>query len=225
MNFLVSKNPVLIDLYWNILLENGESLLLSELSDLMWRAKTATKGLILIDAHANGLTGMHNITDLKRINQNLKILLLASELTTDDELSALAAGASGTCTSNLVPSKIRQILTTVQDGGVWISSAGLPYLLQRLKRLEELTKNNSRMDGSHQEQQKMSLLTPREREIVELVASGNCNKTIANKLNIADRTVKAHLSVIFQKLKVNDRLQLALLANKAFSQEKHISLR
>lgn len=220
MNFLVSKNPVLIDLYWNILLEQGESLLLPDFSDLIWRAKTSDKGLVLIDAQADGFTGMYNISNLKRINQNLKVLLLGVELSTEDELSALAAGASGSCKSNLLPDKIRQIFTTVQDGGVWISSAGLPHLLQRLKRLETLTKKNSVNNKTNHHQDRMACLTPREREIVALVASGDSNKIIANKLNIADRTVKVHLSVIFQKLKVNDRLQLALLANNTLDNEK-----
>jgi DNA-binding NarL/FixJ family response regulator len=224
MNFLVSKNPVLIDLYWNILLENGESLLLSDFSDLVWRAKTSEKGLVLIDAQAAGFSGMQNISDLKRINQSLKVLVMGTELSTEEELSALAAGASGSCKSNLLPDKIRQIFSTVQDGGVWISSAGLPHLLQRLKRLEELTKKNSPKIETSQQHEKIKSLTPRERQIVELVASGDCNKIIANKLNIADRTVKAHLSVIFQKLKVNDRLQLALLANKTFDNKERVSL-
>lgn len=223
MNFLVSNNPVLISLYWDILLEQGDSLLLSDFSALKWRAKTSNKGLVLIDAQADGFTGMQNISDLKRINQNLKVLVIAVDLTTDDELSALAAGASGSCKSNLLPEKIRQIFTTVQDGGVWISSAGLPHLLQRLKRLETLTRKNSENHKTDQHQAKMACLTPREREIVELVASGDSNKVIANKLNIADRTVKVHLSVIFQKLKVNDRLQLALLANNSLARENHSS--
>ncbi len=219
MNFLVSKNPVLIELYWNILLEQGDTLLLPDFSDLKWRAKTSDKGLVLIDTQADGFTDMRNISDLKRINQNLKILVIGIDLTTDDELSALASGASGSCKSNLLPDKIRQIFTTVQDGGVWISSAGLPHLLQRLKRLETLTKKNSISNKVDQHQEKMACLTPREREIVELIANGDSNKMIANKLNIADRTVKVHLSVIFQKLKVNDRLQLALLANNSLVRE------
>lgn len=221
MNFLVSKNPALINLYWNILLENGNALQLADFSDLLWRAKTSDKGLVLIDTQADSFAGMHVIGDLKRINPNLKILIITAEVTTEDELSALAAGASGSCTSNLLPDKIRQIFTTVQDGGVWISSSALPHLLQRLKRLEELTKTTAQKNtAAPQQQQYISSLTPREREIVDLIANGDCNKIIANKLNIAERTVKAHLSVIFQKLKVNDRLQLALLVNKNFSPEK-----
>lgn len=220
MNFLVSKNPALIKLHWDPLQENGESLLLPDFSHLMWRAKTSGKGLALIDTGADGFSGLQQISDLKRINANLKILIIATEISTDNELSALAAGASGTCTSNLLPEKIRQIFTTVLDGGVWISSAGLPHLLQRLKRLEELTKTTQQKNTNSQQQDQISSLTPREREIVDLVAGGDCNKIIANKLNIAERTVKTHLSVIFQKLKVNDRLQLALLINKAQPYER-----
>jgi DNA-binding NarL/FixJ family response regulator len=220
MNFLVSKNPVLIELYWNILLEHGDSLLLPDFSDLMWRAKTSDKGLVLIDAQADGFTDMRKVSDLKRINHGLKVLVIAVDLSTEDELSALAAGASGSCISNLLPDKVRQIFNTVQDGGVWISSAGLPHLLQRLKRLETLTRKNSDHSKTDPHQERMACLTPREREIVELVASGDSNKVIANKLNIADRTVKVHLSVIFQKLKVNDRLQLALLANNSLGKER-----
>ena len=221
MNFLVSKNPVLINQYWSSLLEQGESLLLSDFTALLWRARTSGKGLALIDMLADQLTGMQQITDLKRINPEIKVLMLAGELTTDDELSALAAGASGSCKSDLLPEKTRQILNTVQDGGIWISSSALPHLLQRLKRLEAMNKKSPETGNKNGAHGNMSSLTPREREIVDLVANGDSNKIIASKLNIADRTVKVHLSVIFQKLKVSDRLQLALLANKSSENQNH----
>ncbi len=211
MNFLVSKNPILINQYWDALIKNGESQLLSNFSDLPWRAATSKKGLILVDTKVDGFTGMSSITNLKRNNQSLKILILATELTIEDELSALAAGAAGSCRPNLAPEKIRQIFTTVDDGGVWISSVALPHLLQRLKRLENLSKQDKSQKNNGAHLDKIASLTPRECEIVNLVAKGDSNKIIARELNITDRTVKAHLSIIFQKLKVIDRLQLALL--------------
>jgi DNA-binding NarL/FixJ family response regulator len=55
-------------------------------------------------------------------------------------------------------------------------------------------------------------LSQREREVVSLVASGYRNKEIANKLFISEQTVKTHLSNIFQKLEISDRLELALYA-------------
>ncbi|MBV5337679.1 MAG: response regulator transcription factor [Deltaproteobacteria bacterium] len=56
----------------------------------------------------------------------------------------------------------------------------------------------------------LAKLTEREREVAVLVAHGECNKEIARELNIAERTVKAHLSTVFEKLDVRDRLQLAI---------------
>jgi two-component system nitrate/nitrite response regulator NarL len=214
MNFLVSKNPVWIDHYWAPLLENGESLLLGDFTELLWRVASAKEGLALVDTQIPGFSGMAEVAHLKRTNQNIRILLLSGSMKAEEELAALAAGAAGSCGPNLLPEKIRQILTTVNNGGVWISSAALPQLLQRLKRWENTTqqKNNGKANGDHEKN--IAGLTPREREIVNLIAKGDSNKLIARELNITDRTVKAHLSIIFQKLKVNDRLQLALFANK-----------
>lgn len=215
MNFLVSKNTVLIDQYWPALLEHGESLLLANFSELAKRTANSKNGLILLDTKIDGFSGMSDIATLKRSNPSIKVLLLAAELTVEEELSALAGGAAGCCGPNLLPEKIRQIFATVEDGGVWISSAALPYLLQRLKRLENLSKKDGVHVDNNPQLDVMSALTPREREIANLVAKGDCNKTVARSLDITDRTVKAHLSIIFRKLKVNDRLQLALLVNNS----------
>jgi DNA-binding NarL/FixJ family response regulator len=57
-------------------------------------------------------------------------------------------------------------------------------------------------------------LTERQREVAMLVGKGASNKKIANQLDITDRTVKAHLGTIFEKLGVKDRLQLALYVTK-----------
>ena len=215
MNFLVSKDMALIAQYWTALQENGESQLLSNFSDLLWKARNAKSGLVLLDNTVYGYTGTSCITKLKRINPNFHILLMAKDLTTEDELSALAAGASGSCKLNLPPEKIRRIFSTVENGGVWISSKALPDLLQFLKRLEKRTeKNKPQQIVNVPNHDQTASLTPREREVAALVAKGVSNKIIARELDISDSTVKTHLSVIFQKLKVNDRLQLAIIANK-----------
>ena len=56
-------------------------------------------------------------------------------------------------------------------------------------------------------------LTPREREIVHQVAGGASNKEIANRLNVTEATIKAHLTAVFRKLGLSDRLHLALFVN------------
>lgn len=214
MNFLVSRDRILIHQYWAPLRENGEALLLADFAELLWRAATAGAGFALIDKHLPGFPGIAGIAQLKRANQHIRVLLLGGNLAAEEELAALAAGAAGSCGPGLPPEKIRQILATVNDGGVWISSAALPQLLQRLKRWEETAKIIPTSKGNGSGAKELAELTPREREIVNLVARGDSNKLIARELNITDRTVKSHLSIIFQKLKVHDRLQLALFANR-----------
>ena len=214
MNFLVSKNSILISQYWPTLLEHGESLLLSDFSELEWRALTAKNGLILLDPKIDAFPGMTGITNLKRSNPNIKVMIVSTDLTNEEELAALAGGAIGCCGPDLLPEKIRHIFATVEDGGVWISSSALPHLLQRLKRLETLASKDNKKTDNTANQEGIDKLTPREREIARLVAKGDCNKIIARDLSITDRTVKAHLSIVFRKLNIKDRLQLALLANK-----------
>jgi len=221
MNFLVSRDKVLIDKYWTTLLANGESQLLNNFSELMWRAATSENALILLDPNVDGLKGIAEISQLKRINHSAKVLVLAPQLTVEDELAALAAGAVGCCGPQLLPEKINHIFSTVKEGGVWISSAALPQLLLRLKRLESMSESKKTMNGNGSDEPELSKLTPREREVVGLIAKGDSNKNIARELNISDRTVKTHLSIIFQKLKVNDRLQLALLVRRQFEAELH----
>ena len=221
MNFLVSRDKVLIDKYWTTLLANGESQLLNNFSELMWRAATSENALILLDPNVDGLKGIAEISQLKRINHSAKVLVLSSQLTVEGELAALAAGAVGCCGPQLLPEKINHIFSTVKEGGVWISSAALPQLLLRLKRLESMSESKKTMNGNGSDEPELSKLTPREREVVGLIAKGDSNKNIARELNISDRTVKTHLSIIFQKLKVNDRLQLALLVRRQLETELH----
>lgn len=95
-----------------------------------------------------------------------------------------------------------QILTHVQNGHIWIGQSLLSRLLSKVsENLPEMTNDWS------------SELTPREIEIAQRVALGHGNQLIADDLNISERTVRAHLTAIFEKLDVNDRLMLSLVVH------------
>lgn len=105
----------------------------------------------------------------------------------------------------------------VEDGGVWISHVVLPLIMKQLREKSVADKQQEQAPRpvAKEDPVSSSSLTPREREIARLVGNGASNKVIARELNITDRTVKAHLSAIFQKLGVRDRLQLALYINSS----------
>ena len=212
MNFLVSGNHETVLQFQGALAERGEVLWLVTFAELLARAQGSGNGIAVLDVTTPGFEGDNLLKQLKRLNPEIKILLAGANLPPNKELAALAAGAMGCCSSDLGPEQVSRILNIVEDGGVWISNAALPQLLQRLR-----SKASSVSAPATPEQHNntdLAELTHREREIARMVASGDSNKIIARKLNITDRTVKAHLTTVFQKLNLRDRLQLALYVNK-----------
>ncbi|WP_298596066.1 helix-turn-helix transcriptional regulator [Zoogloea sp.] len=135
----------------------------------------------------------HNVADLS--------ILAASAQPDDDEgLAVLNAGASGYCHTHAPTATLRQALDVIAGGELWVGRA----LLSRLLRLVDT--RLPRVGLAHWSTQ----LTEREREVAQLAAIGDSNLTIADALGITERTVKAHLKAVFEKLQVADRLQLAL---------------
>jgi DNA-binding NarL/FixJ family response regulator len=130
--------------------------------------------------------------------------VVLSNIPNDDEaLAALGAGAHGYCNSYADPDVLKEVAEVVTRGGLWVGETLLSRMLGGLsKRLVERPGD----DG----ESPLARLTDREQEIARRVTRGESNKEIARGLDIAERTVKAHLTVVFEKLGVRDRLQLAL---------------
>jgi two-component system nitrate/nitrite response regulator NarL len=214
MNFLVSGNHETVLQFQGALAERGEVLWLVTFAELLARVPGSGSGIAVLDVTTTGFEGDSMLKQLKRLNPELKILLAGAKLPPNKELAALAAGAMGCCSSDLGAEQVSRILNIVEDGGVWISNAALPQLLQRLRSKTSAVAASTAPATTGGTEAELAELTQREREIARMVASGDSNKIIARKLNITDRTVKAHLTTVFQKLNVRDRLQLALYVNK-----------
>ncbi|OAJ71782.1 hypothetical protein A7976_09935 [Methylobacillus sp. MM3] len=210
MNFLVSGNHETVLQFQTPLRERGELEWLVTFTEVLPRISDAGSGLVVIDANAPGYEGETSIKRLKQLNPAFKVLLVGL-FPPQKELASLASGAMGCCSPLLDEEQVRRILAIVEEGGVWISNAALPQLLQRLRQRSEKVSPPAVQPPSSEV---LSNLTQREREIAKMVAAGDSNKIIARKLNITDRTVKAHLTTVFQKLNVRDRLQLALFVSK-----------
>ncbi|TGD73857.1 response regulator transcription factor [Mangrovimicrobium sediminis] len=121
-----------------------------------------------------------------------------------EAFQCLNQGAMGYCHSGAAPEQLREIATVVEHGGFWMP----PGLMQRFLAL------SSRVIAPQPRvERELNELTSRELMVAEQVAHGASNREIASALNITERTVKAHLSTIFDKLGVRDRVQLALAMN------------
>jgi DNA-binding NarL/FixJ family response regulator len=142
-----------------------------------------------------------------RLRPGQFVVVLADE--PDDSIvsESLALGASGCCNTYAASEVLRQVALVVQNGGLWIGQ----------EMLRRLVGGASRIFGARssvqQKNEWSSVLSDRETQVARLVASGASNREIAEKLSITERTVKAHLSAVFEKLGLRDRLQLSLRIN------------
>jgi DNA-binding NarL/FixJ family response regulator len=119
-------------------------------------------------------------------------------------LEAFSAGARGYCNSRANPRVLKLVSDVVLQGGLWVGESLLRRIVTGVQRVAPSSQPNQKTIDS------INALTPRERQVAEAVADGDSNKDVARRLSITERTVKAHLSTIFDKLGVKDRLQLSL---------------
>lgn len=132
-----------------------------------------------------------------------RVVALSDTPSDEQALELMECGAAGYCHSHAGTAMLQQVATVVSNQGLWVG----PGLLTRLIRSAIASKGATNADTSPS----LEVLSSREQEVALAVAAGASNKEIARSLAITERTVKAHLSAIFLKLGVRDRLQLALL--------------
>ncbi|MBI2380199.1 MAG: response regulator transcription factor [Gammaproteobacteria bacterium] len=153
---------------------------------------------VLLDASLLG-TGLLMPERLAELTQNRRLVLADPLHQQERGLTALASGCAGYCHAYTEPDALRQILEVVASGEVWVGRELLSRLLGGL---------NANLPAPSEAWREP--LTEREQAVAECAAQGLVNKEIASRLDITVRTVKAHLSSVFAKLGVRDRVQLAL---------------
>ncbi len=157
----------------------------------------AEPGVLIIEANQPLLGKLSQDPDWQPVLQRHRVLWADPAPNDDNGIAALQAGCAGYCHLYCHPDMLRQILTVVGTGELWVGRDLMLRLLTAVQR--QLPTANA---------DALALLTEREQEVAARVAQGLSNKEIADQLAITVRTVKAHLTAIFSKLEVRDRLQL-----------------
>lgn len=143
-----------------------------------------------------------------------RVVLLSAAPNPTEGVAALNAGALGYTHAYALPELLREVATVVAHGGVWTG----PELLKRLvakthEALSVLPLAAAPTSARAVEAAKAwANLSARELQVAQAVAEGRSNKEVADLLSISERTVKAHLGSVFEKLGLRDRLQLVLFA-------------
>ncbi|MFZ0302319.1 MAG: response regulator transcription factor [Terracidiphilus sp.] len=160
--------------------------------------------VILLDLAMPRQNAIEILRALSALDVPARTLLLTSA--SDDRtqvVQAVKLGAYGVIPQESTPQRLFESIRCVMDGQYWIGKESISDLVRALR-------NDSSPDGPTK--QKRFGLTPRELEIVTLVVAGYSNPDIAQRFSISGQTVKHHVSNIFDKLGVSNRLELALFA-------------
>ena len=158
-------------------------------------------GLALIDLNMKVMNGIETLTRIKEAKLDTKCIVLTVSDAEDDLLEALRAGADGYLLKDMEPEDLCASLKKAMSG-ITVLHESLTDILKNA--LVNPTLNKQDDDVS---------LTEREREILECLARGLNNKTIARHLGISDTTVKVHIKHLLSKLKLTSRLEAAVWAH------------
>jgi DNA-binding NarL/FixJ family response regulator len=153
--------------------------------------------ILLMDINLPGMSGIECVARLKQKLPDLPIVMLTVFEDSDKVFKALEAGACGYLVKRLPPQDLLEALRQVQSGGAPMTGRVARMVVQSFQR----------MGASKKETEN---LTPRELEILELLAKGDLCKEIADKLGLSLRTVHTHLKNIYEKLHVRSRTQAVL---------------
>lgn len=174
--------------------------------DEMWAALGCEQPpqVILMDVEMPHETGIDLTRQLREKAPEVRVVMLTAYSDSERVLAALKAGAVGYLLKNVTPDEIRATVAKVVAGEAMLSGEIAGRVLREFEREQNEARDRADLDA----------LTPREEEILKLLATGESNREIAQRLFISEQTVKNHVASIFRKLHVNDRTKAALLAVK-----------
>ena len=158
--------------------------------------------VVLIDLNMKGLNGIETLRRFKELGTQAKFVVLTVSDAEDDLLEALRSGADGYLLKDMDPEDLCANLIKVASGMTVIQDSLTDILKQAL------------IDPKVGRNDETVSLTDREQEILQCLADGLNNKTIARKLGISDTTVKVHIKHLLSKLKLTSRLEAAVWAHK-----------
>ena len=151
------------------------------------------------------------IAELRAARPDTLLVGLTLNPTGPEAMSAFEMGARGYCHALAVPDMLRQVALVVANGGLWVGADLMARAVGAVAKATAAPAPSPDPDPTSP----LDELTPRERDVALQVAEGASNKEVARRLDITARTVKAHMSAIFEKLGVRDRLQLVLLLRRS----------
>jgi len=168
--------------------------------------------LILLDLNMPGMHGLNGLITLRNEAPTIPVVIVSAEEDKQVVLQAITYGAVGFITKSSPRAQMTEAIRQILNGNVYLPS-------DIIRTGKESTSRRSRNEDNPISPELLNSLTRRQLLVLERMSKGESNKQIAYNLNIAETTVKAHVSAILRKLGVHNRVQAILSASDVdFSQ-------
>ena len=161
--------------------------------------------IILLDMRMPGINGLGVLELLRKHDPDLPVVMLTTSSDEGDLLESLRQGAQGYLLKDMEPDELVLALRDIVSGKTVVAPDLAPILAKAVQ-------GGGAAEKAAPEASPFSELTPRETEILGLLAEGQSNKAIARNLGISDGTVKLHVKAILRKLDVHSRVEAAVMA-------------
>ncbi len=156
--------------------------------------------LVLVDLRMPEMDGFEGLRALRRLLPRVPIMVLSASEEAADVFRALECGASGYLAKSAPGATMIEALQVILVGGVYIP--------------RDLVAGGPPLRAANSRDKQANILTPRQRDVLALIAEGHSNKEIAHRIGTSEGTVKVHVTAIMRALGVRNRVQLLLAAER-----------
>ena len=163
--------------------------------------KDLNPDVLLLDLAMPRMNGLDVLKELANTATQVKTVLLTGAIEREETVEVLRLGARGVVLKESPTELLYKCIRAVMKGEYWVGRDRVGDLMESLRRIEHVPAR---------EAAPASRLTPRELQVIAAIIEGATNKDIGKKFGLSEQTVKNHLSNIFDKLGVSNRLELAL---------------
>ena len=174
----------------------------SDVDDAISKIRELTPGVVLVDVHMPGGGGVAVITNVLQTHPETRFLALSVSDSPEDVIAMIRTGARGYVTKSISPTDLANAVRRVAEGDAVFSPRLAGFVLDAF--------GGAISPAADPE---LDQLTPREQEVLRLIARGLAYKQVARKLSISIKTVETHVSSVLRKLQLSSRHELARWAS------------
>lgn len=170
----------------------------SDVDDAIDQVRKLTPDVVLVDVHMPGGGGLAVLQNVLETHPDTRFLALSVSDAPEDVIAMIRAGARGYVTKSIQPDELADAVHRVAAGDAVFSPRLAGFVLDAFAGTPV-----------HADDAELDQLTPREREVLRLIARGYAYKQVARRLEISVKTVESHVSSVLRKLQLSSRHELA----------------